>query len=46
MSPHSVYNEALATYSAKDAFDRSSANGFVKLWGLPYEGSTKLKRKK
>ena len=42
-SGFSIYNEALATYSAKDAFDRTCANGFVKLWGLPYEGSTKLK---
>lgn len=36
-SPHSAYSEALATYSAKDAFDHKAANGFIKLWGLPYE---------
>jgi len=35
-SPNSVYSEALATYSAKDAFDHKAANGFIKLWGLPY----------
>jgi argininosuccinate synthase len=36
-SPHSLYSEALATYSARDEFDRSSAEGFMKIWGLPYE---------
>ena len=38
-SPHSLYRERLATYSAKDTFDRRSAEGFIKLFGLPYEGS-------
>lgn len=37
-SPHSMYSERLATYSAKDEFDRSAAEGFMKVWGLPYEG--------
>jgi argininosuccinate synthase len=40
-SPHSAYSEELATYSEKDAFDHSAANGFIKLWGLPYEGRVK-----
>jgi len=43
-SPNSVYSEALATYSARDAFDRTAAQGFMKLWGLPYEGCFKEKR--
>jgi argininosuccinate synthase len=34
-SPQSLYDWALATYDAEDAFDHSDANGFVKLWGLP-----------
>ena len=34
-----LYKETLATYSADDTFDRTAANGFVKLWGLPYEGT-------
>ena len=38
-SPHSLYQERLATYSAKDQFDPSHAKGFIKLFGLPYEGS-------
>jgi argininosuccinate synthase len=38
-SPHSLYRERLATYSEKDQFDQRSAEGFIKLFGLPYEGS-------
>lgn len=37
-SPYSLYSERLATYSQKDAFDRTAAEGFMKIWGLPYEG--------
>jgi argininosuccinate synthase len=36
-SPHSLYRERLATYSANDAFDQRAAEGFIKLFGLPYE---------
>jgi argininosuccinate synthase len=38
-SPHSLYREQLATYSAKDQFDHTLAKGFIKLFGLPYEGT-------
>ena len=38
-SPRSLYRERLATYSAKDQFDHRAAAGFIKLYGLPYEGS-------
>jgi len=38
-SPYSLYRERLATYSAKDQFDPRAADGFIKLWGLPYEGA-------
>ena len=38
-SPHSLYRERLATYSAKDQFDQKLAAGFIKLFGLPYEGA-------
>lgn len=34
-SPLSLYNEDLATYTSSDSFDHESANGFIKLWGLP-----------
>ncbi len=37
-SPHSLYREHLATYSAKDRFDPRASTGFIKLFGLPYEG--------
>lgn len=36
-SPNSLYEEKLATYSSGDTFDHTAANGFIKLWGLPYE---------
>ncbi len=35
-SPYSLYNESLATYSAKDKFDQKLAKGFIDLWALPY----------
>ena len=38
-SPYSLYRQELATYGAQDTFDQSLAHGFIKLWGLPYEGS-------
>jgi argininosuccinate synthase len=34
-SPTSLYDHALATYDAADAFDHSHSAGFIKLWGLP-----------
>ena len=37
-SPYSRYNEKLATYGAKDKFDQSLAEGFIRLWGLPFQG--------
>ena len=37
-SPCGLYRERLATYSAKDQFDQRAAEGFIKLFGLPYEG--------
>jgi argininosuccinate synthase len=36
-SPQGLYRRQLATYAKGDAFDRSAAAGFIKLWGLPYE---------
>ena len=36
-SPHSMYRESLATYSAKDNFDHRLAKGFIDLWALPYK---------
>ena len=36
-SKHSLYKEELATYSKKDKFDKKLAEGFIKIWGLPYK---------
>jgi len=35
-SKFSLYSEAMATYSSKDSFDHKAAEGFIKIWGLPY----------
>jgi argininosuccinate synthase len=35
-SPHSRYKEKLATYGKGDQFDQKLAEGFVKLWGMPF----------
>ena len=43
-SVFSLYSKKLATYSQGDAFDRKSAEGFMKLWGLPYEGMKASRR--
>ena len=40
-SNYALYQEKLATYSKGDIFDRKAAVGFMKLWGLPYEGMYK-----
>ena len=36
-SPCSLYREELATYSDKDKFDQKLAEGFIRLWGLPFQ---------
>jgi len=36
-SPNSLYKEALATYTEKDKFDQKLADGFIRLWGLPFQ---------
>jgi argininosuccinate synthase len=42
-SKYSLYSKNLATYSEGDVFDRTKAEGFIKFWGLPYEGLGKRK---
>jgi argininosuccinate synthase len=34
-SPHSLYDQSLATYESGDTFDYQAAEGFIALWGLP-----------
>ena len=35
-SPYSLYKKEIATYDPGDKFDRSIAEGFIKVWGMPY----------
>ena len=41
----SLYDEGLATYSHGDTFDRTSAEGFLKLYGLPYQTFARIHSK-
>ena len=36
-SSHSLYKKEMATYDQGDKFDRSIAEGFIKVWGMPYK---------
>ncbi|MGH7737980.1 MAG: argininosuccinate synthase [Candidatus Tyrphobacter sp.] len=36
-SPFALYEERLATYGQKDAFDHQAADGFIRLHGLPLD---------
>jgi argininosuccinate synthase len=40
-SPNSLYDRALATYDAGDAFDHESAVGFINIFGLPLRTEAK-----
>lgn len=35
-SAHSLYKKELSTYGKEDKFDQKLAEGFIKLWGMPY----------
>lgn len=36
-SPKSLYREELATYTERDQFNQKLAEGFIRLWGLPFQ---------
>ncbi|MBF0594533.1 MAG: argininosuccinate synthase [Candidatus Omnitrophica bacterium] len=36
-SPYSRYSEKMATYGKGDKFDQSLADGFIKLWTVPFQ---------
>ena len=36
-SPHSLYKKELSTYGKEDKFDQKLAEGFIKIWGMPYK---------
>lgn len=41
-SVHSLYQHALATYERGDAFNHTSALGFIELWGLPVKTQAQI----
>jgi len=36
-SPNSLYRKELSTYGQEDKFDQRLAEGFIRIWGMPYE---------
>jgi len=36
-SPHSLYKKELSTYGKEDKFDQRLAEGFIRIWGMPYK---------
>ena len=44
-SVFSLYNKNLATYTSEDSFDHKAAEGFLKIYGLPYKTMSQLKNK-
>jgi argininosuccinate synthase len=36
-SPYSLYKKELSTYGKGDKFDQKLAEGFIKIWGMPYK---------
>jgi len=36
-SNNSLYKKELSTYGKEDKFDQKLAEGFIKLWGMPYK---------
>jgi argininosuccinate synthase len=36
-SPYSLYKKELSTYGKEDRFNQKLAEGFIKIWGMPYK---------
>jgi argininosuccinate synthase len=36
-SPYSLYKKELSTYGKEDKFNQKLAEGFIKIWGMPYQ---------
>jgi len=36
-SAHSLYKKELSTYGKDDKFDQKLAEGFIRIWGMPYQ---------
>jgi len=45
VSPYSLYDEAIATFSADDVYDQSDATGFINCFGLPMKVVAQMKMK-
>jgi argininosuccinate synthase len=41
-SPFSLYREDLATYTSGDTFDHKAAEGFLKIYGLPFKTCSQI----
>jgi len=39
---HSLYKKELATYGEEDKFNKNLAEGFIRLWSLPYQPKIKI----
>jgi argininosuccinate synthase len=44
-SPYSLYDPALATYTAEDQFDHTASEGFIKIYGLPFKTINRVMQK-
>ncbi len=44
-SPYSLYDPALATYTAEDQFDHKASEGFIKIYGLPLKTYNRVTQK-
>lgn len=45
-SPYSLYDMKLATYTIEDTYDHTSADGFIKIYGLPLKTYNKVNKEK
>ncbi|TRZ94827.1 argininosuccinate synthase [bacterium] len=36
-SPYSLYKKEMSTYGKEDKFNQKLADGFIKIWGMPYK---------
>lgn len=46
-SVYSLYKKELSTYGKKDKFNQKLAEGFIKIWGMPFQNQkSKVKNKK
>jgi len=44
-SPYSLYDEAIATFSADEVYNQADATGFINCFGLPMKVVAQMKKK-